>query len=154
LKDYFHHFGSQVLAMSPDLVQQRRDQLFTQITAILTPEPPDWFEEEMEADEWRGECVELFQSGCYAYISGEMNFPFSAKVPELGEEDFRVVELSEDYENGIRVGVPIDENGIEDFEYILLDCIEPIDADEKTAEAVSNWKYWLDLPEFLAWWKY
>jgi hypothetical protein len=138
-------------------MKQDRDELLKNLTSILTYEPPDDYEGDFSGGDlsvWHEDSREIFCANCYAYISTEMTFPFNAKVDKIGATRVQVIELSEDYDNGIHVGIPIKEDNVEDFLYVPLDEIEPLDADKRTTDAVDNWKCWANLPDFPAWWKY
>lgn len=112
---------------------------------MLTFDPPYGWEGEW--DEWRDESLQDFQAACYAYLAGEMSFPFSAKVSGLEESNFRVTELSEDYEGGIKVGIAYEE----DILFVLLTQVEPLDGDERTLKAIENWRYWVASYDFPLW---
>ncbi|MDX2244879.1 MAG: calcium-binding protein [Leptolyngbyaceae cyanobacterium bins.302] len=116
---------------------------------MLTFDPPyGWVG---EWDEWRDETLETFRASCYAYLAGEMSFPFSAKVSGLEDGSFRVIELSEDYEGGIKVGIAYAEDDSEDILFVLLTQVEPLDGDERTLKAVENWRYWVSSCDFPLW---
>ncbi|PSB01633.1 calcium-binding protein [Merismopedia glauca] len=81
--------------------------------------------------------------GWYYYLEKNLNFPFPAYWNGSAVE---VVEMSseEDCERDMFVEVLYKEGAAEDIFSVRLSDIEVGDVDDKTAEAIADWNYWLD----------
>ena len=79
----------------------------------------------------------------YYYLEDHLNFPFSA---EWDGETVKVLGMSseEDCGQDMIVEVRIQEGSEEDEFSVPLKNLNPIKADEATAEAIADWNYWLN----------
>lgn len=83
--------------------------------------------------------------GWYCYLEDNLNFPFSAKWlsgKKPKGRDVKVINMcsSDDCEHDMFVEVEYEE----DVFYARLSDIEANEVDEETAQAISDWKYWVD----------
>lgn len=81
--------------------------------------------------------------GWYYYLEDNLQFPFKAV---WGNEEVEVLEMSpeEDCEQEMFVEVCYNENETEDIFSAPLSDLNPLNVDEKTNEAIEDWKYWVD----------
>jgi hypothetical protein len=81
--------------------------------------------------------------GWYYYLEDKLNFPFWAS---WDGEKVEVIGMSEEEEchQKMYVEVRYQEDGVEDIFSAALVDITPIEATEKTVEAIEDWKYWVE----------
>jgi hypothetical protein len=89
--------------------------------------------------------------GWYYYLDNTLNVPFKGKWLTKGRpsksEVVDVLEMSpeEDCQKEMFVEVLYKEGTAEDVFSVPLSEIEPIEADDKTQEAIADWHYWVDM---------
>ena len=89
--------------------------------------------------------------GWYYYLDNTLKVPFKAKwltkERPSKSEVVDVLEMSpeEDCQKEMFVEVLYKEGAAEDVFSVPLSEIEPIDADDKTQEAIADWHYWVDM---------
>ncbi len=83
--------------------------------------------------------------GWYYYLDDNISFPFQAKwlsgkKPEGRDVKVLGISSAEDCEHNMFVEVEYDD----DVFSARLSDIEPLEVDEKTIQAIADWKYWSD----------
>ena len=80
--------------------------------------------------------------GWYGYLEENLNVPFQAL---WDGENVEVLAMSseEDCEQEMKVEVRYSEGQSQDIFSVSLSEIDPVDTDETTTEAISDWKYWV-----------
>lgn len=81
--------------------------------------------------------------GWYYYLDEKLSCPFRAF---WDGEEVEVIGMSEEEQchQEMYVEVRYQEDGVEDIFSASLIDITPIEAAEKTVEAIEDWKYWVD----------
>lgn len=95
--------------------------------------------------------------GWYYYLDNRLKFPFKAiwisdrHISPTGEEEIEgeeveVVGMSseDDCQTEMFVEVTYTEDKVEDTFSVPLAEIEPLEVDNKTQEAITDWYYWID----------
>lgn len=78
----------------------------------------------------------------YYYLENKIIFPFQAR---WGNEIVEVTDMDEDSEEAgsdVRLNVLYREGDMEDIFPVLATDLEPVNADEKTQEAIADLRYW------------
>jgi len=86
--------------------------------------------------------------GWYYYLDDKLQFPFPAKWTSRQHPegtDVEVIEMSpeDDCSHDMFVEVQYHEGSSKDIFSARLSEIHPIDVDEKMAEAIADWHYWI-----------
>ena len=81
--------------------------------------------------------------GWYGYLEENLNMPFQAL---WDGENVEVLAMSneEDCEQEMKVEIRYTEGQSQDIFPVSLSEIDPVDTDETTTEAISDWKYWVE----------